>query len=119
MANPSEIVYLACPYSHPDAKVRKKRLEASIDATRVLIAHGFHVFNPLAHSTAIDDDYVPDAYWYELDLMLLVHCDLLMTLKLPGWEESKGVRMERALARRRGIPMYALEPRIGVPNERR
>ena len=118
MSANNELVYLACPYSDPDPKVREKRLQASIDATRVLIGNGYRVFNPLTHSAPIDDEYIPDDYWYELDLMILARCDRLMLLMLPGWSTSKGVRMELELAIRRWIPIRPLEPRIGVPNER-
>ena len=44
------MIYLASPYSHPDATVREARFQAACRATASLIRAGHEVFSPIAHS---------------------------------------------------------------------
>ena len=43
-----------------------------------------------------------------VDLNLLMSCDLLV--QLPGWEDSRGARLEYEFAKLRGIPCLCAEP---------
>jgi len=49
-------------------------------------------------------------FWQRHDLAFLAFCDEMVVLKLPGWEESIGVRAEIAAARTLGKPVTFLEP---------
>ena len=47
------MIYLASPFSHPDAGVRQQRFEAACRAAAALIRQGKTVFAPIAHSYGI------------------------------------------------------------------
>ncbi len=109
-----KIIYLASPYSHPDAQVMQARCKAAQKAAAKLMQDGNTVISPIAHSHGVAD-FLPDElrldndFWMEQDLPLLAHCDELLVLCLEGWEASKGIKQEIAFASKRGIPIQFLE----------
>ena len=101
------MIYLASPYSHPDAAVRQQRFEAACRAAAELIRQGYVVFSPIAHSHGIAQHGLPLdwGYWERHDRRLLAACDELWVLSLDGWHESRGVQAEIAIARAAGKPV--------------
>ena len=70
------------------------------------------MFCPLTYAQALLDhgfDRKDDWWWYEYDVDWLPHCDELVVLVLPGWAESKGVRIEVEAAEALGIRATYLE----------
>jgi len=101
------MIYLASPYSHPDAAVRQRRYEAACRAAAELIRRGHVVFSPIAHGHAIAQHGLPMDWGFgeRQDRRLLAACDELWVLKLDGWEHSRGVQAEIAIARAAGKPV--------------
>ena len=108
------LIYLASPYSDPDPGVRQARFEATCRAAAVLMRAGEAVFAPVCHShpialhgglhaTAFD-------FWMRADRPLLEACTEVMVLRLPGWEQSRGIAEELRIAAERGIPETYIEP---------
>ncbi len=106
------MIYLCSPYSDPDATVRQQRFEAACRAAAALLRAGIPVFSPIAHSVPIARYGLPTTwqFWRWVDLEYLRHCDALVVLRLPGWEQSIGVQAELALARAQRIPVIELDP---------
>jgi nucleoside 2-deoxyribosyltransferase len=106
------MIYLASPYSHPDAVVRQKRFEAACRAAAALLRAGFSVFSPIAHSHPIALHGVPGtwAFWQQVDREQLRRCQAIVVLRLAGWETSVGVHAEIEQARRWGIPVIEVDP---------
>lgn len=106
------MIYLASPYSHPDATVREVRFQQACRAAATLMRCGIHVFSPVAHSHPIAQHGLPTSweFWRAVDLQYLRQCEALVLLRLPGWERSVGVRAEIALARQWGMPVIELDP---------
>lgn len=102
------MIYLASPYTHPDAAVRQERFEAACRAAAELIRRGHIVFSPVAHSHGIAQHGLPVdwSFWERHDRRLLVACDELWVLKLDGWQQSRGVQAEIAIARELGKPVH-------------
>ncbi len=100
----SHLTYLASPYSHPDPAVRQARFEAACRAAAELIRRGHLVFSPIAHSHCIAQHGLPMdwGFWEAQDRWLLAACDELWVLKLDGWQHSRGVQAEIAIARALG-----------------
>lgn len=103
------LVYLACPYTHPDPAVRKTRFRAANQAAAILMAAGVHVFSPITHTHPIllagDLPHGWD-YWEEYDRAVMSACRALVVLQAEGWDLSEGVRAETAIAEQLGLPCY-------------
>ena len=101
------MIYLASPYTHPDRDVRQERFEAACRAAAALIRRGHVVFSPIAHSHCINQHGLPVewSYWERQDRRLLAACEELWVLQLDGWEHSRGVLAEIAIARALGKPV--------------
>lgn len=109
---PTKLAYLASPYTHPDRAVRQARFEAACRAAAALIRRGHVVFSPIAHSHCIARHGLPLdwGFWEGQDRRLLAACDELWVLQLDGWEHSRGVLAEIAIARALGKPVRFVGP---------
>ncbi len=109
----SGYIYLASPYTHPDADVKEQRYMAAVKAAAKLMSEGRCVFAPIPHSHEIDKTFVtpmPLSFWQMQDMAILRHAEELVVLALPGWEESSGVQWEIDVAMSLGIPVTYMEP---------
>jgi len=107
----SELVYLAGPYSHPEAPVRVRRAREHTRAAVHLMRQGHAVFSPIAHGHALvtEDPEIATgwAHWARLDQAMVAAASTMVVLQLPGWETSEGVQAElqqaQALGKRVGF----------------
>lgn len=109
----SRLVYLACPYSHPDPAVRRARFEAANRCAATLMQAGVFVFSPISHTHPIaeaGDLPLGWDFWEPYDRLLIGACGALYVLMLDGWRESRGVTAEIAIARDLGLEIEYLEP---------
>ena len=107
------LTYLAAPYRHPEKSVRDARLEAVSRVASELTEIDRRVFCPLTYAASLLEngfDLRDDEWWYDYDLGWLSHCAELVVLMLPGWSESKGVRLEIEAAESWVIPISYMEP---------
>ena len=101
------MIYLASPYSHPDPLIVRTRYLLTAQCTANLILKGQFVWSPIVHSHAIAErhDLPTDAAWWaEWSKDFIRRCDGILVLKIPGWEESKGVIEECRIARELNLP---------------
>lgn len=105
------VAYLACPYSHPDSKIKQQRHAIANRVVFDLMRRGILVYSPLTHNVPIDQLGIHGNWmnWKDFDHEMVSRCDRLIVLKLPGWEESKGVAAEIARANEVGIPIEWME----------
>lgn len=102
------MIYVASPYSHPDPFVVDKRFQAVEQFTARLIGAGMLAYSPIAafHHMARRYSLPKDAiYWRAHNQHTMSHASELFVLRLPGWEESRGVQMEIDWADRMGLPV--------------
>ena len=110
---PTEIVYLAQPYTHSDPWVRQERYLQAVKASAILTQRGVIVYSPIMHSHPINwvgknsDDV--NAFWMRLNSPFIQVCGKVLVLKLDGWERSKGVADEIEQALRLKIPVEYAE----------
>jgi len=107
------MIYLASPYSHDIAAVRKRRAVAACMATGKLTDDGECVFSPIATShTLLQVCSRPwnDPWWYEWSMGFLRHAGQVWVLMLDGWKESRGVQAEIEEAKRLGIFIRYVAP---------
>ena len=107
------LTYLASPYFHPDRVVRMARYEAAVDASARMFSAGEFVFSPIVlcaeaaerHGLPTDFDF-----WQAFDTRMIGACDSLAVLMIPGWDVSKGIAAEVAIARTMGLPVRYVNP---------
>jgi len=100
------LVYLACPYTHPDGSMRQQRYLAATRAAVVLTQKGLFVFSPITHSHPMAQcSELPGTweFWRDIDRAFISCCHTMYVLRLEGWEDSRGVAEEVAIAGGFGI----------------
>jgi hypothetical protein len=105
-------IYLACPYSSLRPDVREARFKSVSKVAARLIKEGYLVFSPISHSHQIcieGEMGICFETWKALDTSLLNWADNLVVLKLEGWEKSKGVTEEIAIAKYLGKSIFYME----------
>lgn len=106
------MLYLASPYSHPEAAIREQRFRDVCRATAELMKRGENVFSPIVHSHPLVVYGLPNTwkFWQRVDREYLEHCEKLVVLMLDGWRESIGVQAEIAIAGELQLPIEFLDP---------
>lgn len=101
------LLYIASPYSHEDAHIITKRYEDVMVTTAKILDELPHIvpFSPIVYSHLVNQLCQKPASWYEIDLVLLNRCDMLLVLQLNGWKSSYGVGLEIGEAQRKQIPI--------------
>ena len=110
----SEIIYLACPYSHNDRYVQVARWVAANKAAAKLMAQGLYVFSPISHTHPIaeaSEGKLPRGweFWEGMDKEYLKFCKKIIVLRIPGWDVSTGVTAEIKIGVEMGIPVEYMD----------
>lgn len=106
------MIYVASPYSHRDAGVQHERYRLVRDYVAQGITHGLHMFSPIlyGHPLAVECSLPPDANWWKnFNESMMRAADSMWVLKLEGWEDSVGVKMEMTYASRIQLPFYLID----------
>lgn len=107
-------IYLSSPYSHHDAEVREARFVAACRAAAKLIQEGLVIYSPIAHSHPIEvhgmKQIESSAFWKRQDVPMLRHASELLVLRLPGWEDSAGIKWEVEMANDLYLPVSYMDP---------
>ena len=106
---------MASPYSHQNTAVEDLRAEAAaVNAVYLEAVTGELVFSPICHSHPIarlgqqKGDW---RRWQDFDRWFIERCDKVVVLRLPGWQDSKGVQAEMDYAREICKPVSFFDPR--------
>lgn len=102
------MIYLASPYSTPIASVLQERVAKTIQFTMLCIQQGLPVFSPITyfHPLAQAAGMQTDAEtWHNTNMQFLRKSDVVFALRLVGWEQSKGMKVELNVAKMLGIPV--------------
>ncbi len=106
------MIYLASPYSDASAPVREARYHAACRQAAEMLRCGIPVFSPVAYTHGIASHGLPLGwdFWERMDRIFLEMCSEVWVLTLDGWQESRGVQAEIALAQALGKPVLYVEP---------
>lgn len=99
------MIYLACPYAHPDPDAMEQRFDMICRIAGALMARGHAVFSPIAHSHPIQSRSVLPmgwGFWSQQDLPILAIADRLIVAAMDGWCDSAGVKAEIQFALDKG-----------------
>ncbi len=95
------------PYiSGPMTGIDNLNREAFDKVETYLLSYGIHPFNPVSTNRLLGNDATYNEYLGE-DLKYLLKCDSIIMLK--GWGNSKGAKVEHAVATAIGIPIIYME----------
>ena len=103
------IYYLASPYTHKDAHVRKLRTELATEAAVKLLHLGIFVFAPIPYNEPWEKYNLPGdwSFWADFDKSFVERCDGgLIVLMLDGWDKSTGITAEIEFAKSINLPIY-------------
>jgi hypothetical protein len=134
--NKKIVAYLALPYSlvnksreiglykpdttEADKKIRQERFEKANEVAGKLMKAGFAVISPISqsHPIALQCDLPGkfDDFWAGIDYNLILRCDMVIVLCLPGWKESEGVQKEIAFAKQNNIPVLYIDEEVRIIN---
>jgi hypothetical protein len=112
-ANKGGMVYVASPYTHPDADVVAARYRRVRDFNGDLIAAGVLAFSPIAFShqyaqlCGMGGEF---AAWERFDFGMLALAGLLLVFMDDGWEHSVGVEAESNKSDALGLPVIYVVP---------
>lgn len=106
-------IYLASPYSHPNADIKQRRYEAICKVAAKLMEQGEQVFCPIAHSHPIEvigmNQVRNGDFWLKQDFAILKHAEMLVVCMMPGWGESHGIKAEVQFANDNKIPVAYID----------
>jgi hypothetical protein len=95
--DPRGFIYVASPYTHSNEAVRELRYQNVMAYTAWLLKQERWAYSPIVHHHvmaarfALPHDF---DYWMRLDFTMIDASSELHVLKIPGWQESKGVNAE-------------------------
>lgn len=109
-----QIIYLACPYTHPDETIRRDRVELASMVAAKLMLDGAVVFSPITHGHAIAEHLPPATaakheFWMDQCLPFLAVAKELIILPMLGWRLSRGIADEFEAFRNRGLPTFFIQ----------
>ena len=116
--NKNQVIYVASPYSSKDDAQRVKNFELVTQYVAFMVSEGYTAISPITYGhLLLDYQDMPGDYefWQNFCISLLGKCDAMVIIKLPGWQESVGIKDEARYADENGIPIYHLEPIPVVP----
>jgi hypothetical protein len=102
------MIYLASPYSSPLPELVQDRYQRAVAFTMSMIAQGVPCFSPIAycHPFALAAKMPTDAqFWLQFNMQFLRKAEAVFVLRLPGWDQSKGVQIELKMAKALHIPI--------------
>lgn len=104
-------IYLASPYTHPVQGVMEARFLRINRIAGELMQDGHLVFPPISHTHPIAVECeLPRGYdfWAAYDRTFIEWADELWVYRGDGWEQSRGVKAEIAIATELGKPVRYL-----------
>lgn len=97
-------LYVAGPITDPDMAVVRQRCEDACRAGMRIVEAGHSVYVPHWSGLLPESFEIPHERWLEQDFEWLDGCGGIVLL--PGWENSKGAKMELARAQHFGLKVF-------------
>ncbi|KZC01428.1 hypothetical protein ABID82_004264 [Methylobacterium sp. PvP062] len=109
---PGHRIYMASPFTVYPTKEAAWR-DACRAASALQAATVMAVYSPIADTygmEAVGGSKLTHAEWMERDRAMLLACQHVVVMMLPGWEKSRGIRQEIAWAHEAKIPVWYVQP---------
>lgn len=106
------MIYLASPYTHPEAEVREIRYREVMAQAHRMVMEGQLVYSPIVHfhEMSIQHKMPKDwSYWKNVCEGMLAYSTSLVIYKIPGWDSSEGILAEIKFAESLHLPIKEIE----------
>lgn len=92
-------------------EIMRNRVEQNVKVAQQLMdKYDVIVFTPLAFLRTLEAGrWKPSKGWYILCLYYMLLCKKMVILRLPGWHDSFGLKIEIREAKKRGIPIEYID----------
>ena len=112
--NRTKIVYLACPYTDRDPRVRRWRFHMATAAAATLVKRGVVVFSPVTMTHPMDvvlagENTLGSEFWGKFDEAFMDKCSEMIILEIDGWDSSSGIRREIEFFKKSGKPISFMQ----------
>jgi nucleoside 2-deoxyribosyltransferase len=134
--NKKIVAYLAVPYSlankskeigiykpdmsEEDRRIRQERFEKVNKVAGKLMQAGFAVISPISqsHPIALQCELPGkfNDFWADIDFNIIIRCDMVIVLCLPGWKDSIGILAEVGFAKHNNIPVMYVTEELTITN---
>jgi hypothetical protein len=111
-----KLIYLAVPYTHSNEAIEERRFEIVTRVSAELAKRKISNISPITQSHLQNRMVnIPGTwdFWKNIDKIILEKCDVLVVLRLNGWDESIGVMEEMDIALNNNIPIIFLDLEFG------
>lgn len=103
------LFYIATPYTKYATGIDAAFVDACKAAAGIARKHRLNVLSPIAHGHPLaiygGIDPLDNAFWTALDDALMVRCDEMLVVHMPGWDQSNGVLHEMEVFTQLGKPI--------------
>lgn len=93
------LIYLAAPYTAEQYAIREWRVQTCTMFSAACRIQGIQVYSPIVECHQVEKYLKGDQgaveFWADYNRLMMRKADEFWILPLPGWEESRGVAMER------------------------
>lgn len=114
------MIYVASPYSSPILGVAESRYRKVRDFVDLMLASGFVAFSPIVycHPVSMRTGHQTDAQtWMHFNMDMLRRAEAMYVLDLPGWKESKGLKIELNVCKMLSIPVVHYNEKFELTTE--
>ncbi len=101
-------IYLASPYTDKTEVVMERRYQSVMDFTAKMLSAKLWVYSPIVHCHELAKAYGfprDRGFWEDYNRAMIQPAMELWVLKLPGWEDSEGIKGEIADAGAFSLPI--------------
>jgi len=106
------LAYLGTPFSK--AQDLHAAYRSACEQAAFLMREGIDVFSPIAHSYGIAEhgglEHLDHEWWMARCQAFMHRCDAMILCRLPGWQDSEGMEMERDWFLAAARPVIHMEP---------
>ena len=106
-------IYIASPYSGTPTEMNNRYFEILLITAQLMSLYPEHnIYSPIVHShpiAGIIGNQTDHEFWVSRCVETIRRMDELWIVKMDGWDQSRGIRVEKTEARQLHKPLYFID----------